>query len=382
VAKPRAEKDSRDTHIVERELVSGAKRLKVQVNLYWGGRVHTRYGRCNYFPDEIEAARAERDGLLAEMTAERDEWQARQRQTDQARRLNGDVETVGVTAGEEPDPDEVLARACAEWDRTLAAETRRQNQTLVFPGRVATIVGIGDVHAGSAGVNYPRAIEEAELIRDTPGMYCVLLGDMIDNFVVPKLVQKIRTGTRLTIPDEAVIAKRYLSILAPKIVGVVSGNHEGWTQQLVGLDYFASLLGDINPLCLYDPFNLWATVQVGDFSQRMAVSHLWRGVSMYNPTHAFIRARKMDGKPFDFGFGAHTHLCGSYQSFPDDGQTVLALLAGSYKRVDDLARRLNLAQPNKATAISVMLDAREHALLPFDDLHLAARMTRLAMGSN
>jgi hypothetical protein len=210
-------------------------------------------------------------------------------------------------------------------------------------------------------------------------MYCVLLGDAVDNFIPPKLAGEIRTGTRLTITDEMGIVKEYLSILAPKIKAVVSGNHEGWTKQMAGIDYFRDVLALIAPDCLYDPFNVWATVTLGDFSRRMAISHHWRGKSMYNPMHAFIRARKMDGKRFDFGFGAHTHRCGAYQSFPDEGETVLALLAGAYKIVDDLSQRLNLEAPNKATAISVMLDAREHAMIPLDDLGLAARLTRLAL---
>jgi hypothetical protein len=379
LAKRQSDKDERDKFLIEYELVSGAKRIKVQPKLFYGGRMHVRYGSRSYFEDEREVAREERDRLVAELTAEHAEWQAAQKRSAGATILNGDAETVGVTAGEEPNVDEVLARAYAEWDKTAALEARRQNQSIALPGRVTTIVGLGDQHAGSPGSDYPRMFEEARIIRDTPGMYCVLLGDTIDNFVAPKLVAQIRTGTRLSIPDEAVIAREYLSILAPKIIAVVSGNHEGWTQQLAGIDYFQSVIAQINPRCLYDPFNLWAKVTVGDFSRRMAMSHAWRGKSMYNPTHAFIRSRLIDGKRYDFGFGGHTHRCGSYQSFPDEGETVLALLAGSYKIVDDFGRRLSLAAPNKATAISVMLDSREHAMIPLDDLALAARLTRLAL---
>ena len=47
---------------------------------------------------------------------------------------------------------------------------------------------MGDQHIGNAGTDYRRMYDEAELINSIPGAYVWQMGDVVDNFIVGKLM--------------------------------------------------------------------------------------------------------------------------------------------------------------------------------------------------
>jgi len=357
---------SADRHISERTLADGRTTYAVQVKLFWpDGKVKAHY--VGSYPS-IEEARNHRDVALAEMQAAREQARAGVDSTD--------WQAEGVTAAEEPDEADVYERACREWAETAALERRRQSQTVTFPGPVATLVFAADQHVGGAGVDYPRLMHEATIIRDTPGMYAATVGDVVDNFVIAKLAH-VRHGTRLTIPDEAVLARMYLRLLAPKLVAAVGGNHEGWTRSLAGDDFFSELISEVSPCCLYDPNDCRVTVTVGGCSWRVRMRHKWRGSSYLNATHGIERASRED-QDFDIGVAAHTHVSGLARTFTTAGASRLALLCGSYKRIDSYAQQIGAAKANASTAVAVLLDSRTGTMTGIESLEEAAMLTRLA----
>lgn len=286
--------------------------------------------------------------------------------------MGDEWQVSGVTAREEADPAEVLARLRHEWEATAALEARRQTQTLTFPGNYAVLVFLADQHIGSAGTDYPRLFEEAAAIASTPGMYAFTLGDIIDNFVKVKLAH-VRFKTRASIPDEAVAAKAYLDILARKLVASVEGNHERWTEILTGVDMFRDTLAGISPDCLFDCDDCRVTVKVGRHTWRLRLRHDWAGGSIWNLTHGIERAAKFDGD-FDVGIGAHTHRSGVARGFDNAGAGGMAILCGSYKRIDPFARNRGFHRANQSTAVSLLLDGIGGGMVGFESLDLAARV--------
>lgn len=279
----------------------------------------------------------------------------------------------GVGAGEYyPDEEEVLAKAEAAWHKTEQLMTRRRNQRIEFDSPTICLVAVADLHFGGPGVDYPRAFAEAELIADMPNTWLITVGDMVDNFIVGKLVQQ-RLKAEFSIAEEWALVRRYLRIVADKLILAVAGNHDQWTMAMSGLDYFGDVLEqlDQNQRCIYNRHRALAEIVVDGWPLLARVQHKWRGSSIYNPTHGIERAAKFD-HPFDLGLGAHIHRGGLARQFICRGRTAMALLAGTYKRVDDYALQQGFAQPNEAVAVAVILDAETHTMTGYNSLERAA----------
>lgn len=285
------------------------------------------------------------------------------------------LELTGIRPAEaRPDEDEVYQRAVREWTRTSRIQSQREAQVLTFSRGPVALVNMADLHFGGEGVDYPRAFAEAEIVRDTPGMFCNLVGDIIDNFIIDTLV-RAQFNSRIAVIDEWALVRRYLRILAPKLAVVVSGNHDAWISLLSGLDYFREVVGEIAPNVIYDAHDCSLTVRVGDVEWPGRIRHRWRGRSIYNPTHGIERAAKWD-QGFVWAVASHTHECGVARGFNVGGRSGMALLCGSYKRIDDYARQQGYPRPNSSTAVTIVFDEETGSMTGFENLEMAARFMR------
>jgi hypothetical protein len=289
------------------------------------------------------------------------------------------IAAQGIRADDEyPDPDEVYARACAQWRGAQALQRRRATQKLIFDRGPVALAFTGDQHLGGRGVNVPRCFAEAELIARTPGMWAVTVGDILDNFIWASLLG-LRLETEFTIPDEWALVRRYLAILGPRLVLSVGGNHDAWTRRLAGVDYFREALAEVNPDCIYDADDARIQLMVGEIPFHGRIRHKWKGHSIYNPSHGIERAAKWD-QDFQWGVGAHTHASGVVRSFNNGGVNGMAAMVGSYKRVDHYARRLGFPKSNQSCAVVIVFDDETRSMTGFDNLHLAANFMRRLYG--
>jgi len=294
------------------------------------------------------------------------------------RRLPPSCKATGVQADELPDEDEVYQRAVNEWQRERRLELRRQTQVLEFDHGPVALAFVADQHFGASGVDYPRAFAEAELIASTPGMWAATVGDMCDQFIVGRLVY-IRLNMRMSVDDEWALVRRYLRILAPKIRLAISGNHENWIGQLAGLDYFRSVLAEIKANCIYNRDDLRVTVRIGDREWPGRIRHQWQGTSIYNQTHGIERAAKWD-QDFQWAVGAHTHVGACARSFNHAGLPGMALMCGTYKRVDDFAAVKGFPISANSAAAVIVFDEETGGMLGFDSLQMASDYMRTMYG--
>ncbi len=258
---------------------------------------------------------------------------------------------VGV-APELPDEGEVYEKAVAAWRKTEKLVQRQEQQRIAFRRGPVCIVYAADLHLGSSGVDYPHVFDEAEIVAETPGMYLFLLGDLLDNFIIPKLMHARHRAT-VTVEEEWTLVRKYLRVVADKLLVSVGGNHEKWTWMLGAIDYFSDVLRQVKPEAIYDQDEVLVAVDVGaaQFSHRLR--HLWQGQSIYNCTHGIERAALFDGG-FTVGVGAHTHRAGLVRPFNNKGKTAMAVLCGSYKRIDPYPRSKGMSKPNDSTAQSII----------------------------
>jgi len=250
----------------------------------------------------------------------------------------------------------------AVWAETLRLQKRavekgenRQGSLEWTHGPIA-IVTMADLHLGGLGVDYSRLDDDISMILGTPGMYVVLVGDMLDNFIIGKLKDLRMNIAPFTVSGEWALVKRVLKRLAPRLIGSCSGNHDLWTYALSGIDYLADLHARYNPTILYHKYDLRFDVSVGESVTSWRVRHSWKGSSIYNDLHGVHRASKFDkGIDWDVGVGAHTHASGLFQEFNNGGKTGYAILCGTYKMSDDFAERNGFPQSNESAAVTTVI---------------------------
>lgn len=253
--------------------------------------------------------------------------------------------------------EEAVWQRAVELSRARLAERRREGR-LVFDYGTIGLAFLADLHLGGEGVDYQRIDREIDRILATPGLYVVAVGDLLDNFIIGKLMALRIDQTPFRISEEWALVRRVLRRLAPRLVASVAGNHDNWTGLLAGVDYFREVTEQIvGRHILYDRHELRFTVQVGEAAVPFKARHKWRGASMYNPTHATEREAKFDGSYYwRVGVAAHTHAAGVVREFNNRGQTGLACLCGSYKVDDEYATASGFPAPNGATAVVVVVD--------------------------
>ena len=284
------------------------------------------------------------------------------------------IEGATIAEGDDVNEDEVWRLALQKAAKRRQVEERKQDGIVEFDRGPVCLVMMADQHAGNTGTDYARIDNDTQLVLDTPGMYVMQVGDVLDNFIIGRL-KDIRLGTSFTIGEEWVLAKRVLRLLAPKLLVSISGNHDLWTYALTGIDYLKEIHKQLSPDILYEKWDSSFILSVEGNEYTVRARHSWRGNSQYNDTHGIERAAKFDkGKHFDIGIGAHTHASGLYRQFNNGGRTGHAILCGSYKTFDTYAERMGFPMANESAAIAMVFTAE--GCWGTNDLEIAADYMR------
>lgn len=290
-----------------------------------------------------------------------------------------DVPTVenvaGFTATDVwPHPKDVLEEAGQKFEERKVKEELKRSQEIKFSHGPVGIAFVADQHFGDSGVDTERAIKDAELIRDTPGLYCFQVGDLVNTFIL-KVLSSARMNDSMDIRKEWTLAKLYLEILRDKWLGALDGNHEQWVETLTGIPWMAEIVGEVTENALYDPYEILTTIVVGKESWILKVRHSWGGRSQDNPFHGIMRAAKRD-RPFHIGVGAHDHSGAMVATFrvsfnSSEMEKAAAIKCGTYKIYDDYMRKLGLPAQGPKIVPVVVLQDNPRNILVFDELQVA-----------
>lgn len=289
-----------------------------------------------------------------------------------------DISIFGVKAGEAPAFDDVFRRHAQAFENKRDEMTRKRQQVIEFPRGPICLVLIADTHFGNPGTDVVRAFREAELVRNTPGMYVALLGDEVDNFIVGKL-RDLNMNNPLPVSDQDVLLHQYISVLGPKLLAWLIGNHLAWTYYQAGIDHWRGVAAQLAPDILYDRDEIQFTLKVGQFEQGVLLRHSFRGQSQYNVTHGIEKSQKWEQREGVTIFGqGHTHPEASVRTFTvGENEKALALHCGTYKIYDSYARKLGLpGKPRKSAAVAVIIDETRQSVQGFDNLDMAAAYMR------
>lgn len=234
------------------------------------------------------------------------------------------------------------------WD--IATKYQKEYQKPRPPRNILTlnmgnqpigIVGLFDIHGGDVGCDYENMRRDAEIIRDTPGMWGVFGGDATNNFIHKKLIHATLEDHSLRFQWDIFTA--YMRIVHGSLLCAVSGNHDAWSLTMSGQDRLADIVRGMKRLYHEDEYILDLTV--GNIPYKVIVRHKYKGKSGFHVTHPHIRYFR-ERKRYDVLMMGHTHEAGALMFHHDDGYS-WAGNAGSYKIQDSYATGLGFNVASK-----------------------------------
>ena len=198
------------------------------------------------------------------------------------------------------------------------------------------LVFLTDQHLGSAKADMARMEHDAKVIAETPGLYAVLGGDLIDNFIFGGKMLSTVLDAEVRIEKQWALAEHYLSMFGDKILAIVAGNHDNWTKRVAGIDYLHKLAR--KKRVLYDPHEWQLKFKVGKVMYNILLRHQARFNSSYNLTHVckqLLRMGRYKDIPDVVVLGHHHTAALEYWIW--GGRPRLAIRTGSYKLEDEFA---------------------------------------------
>jgi hypothetical protein len=207
-----------------------------------------------------------------------------------------------------------------------------------YPDLPVSVTFLSDIHFGSIDVDYQKLSDHLHTIATTPNMFCVMVGDMIDNFNPAKHPDGMLSDA--VSPQKQMQAwAEMLTFLDThsKLGAIVWGNHEAFSR-VAGLDPFSSFFKDVSCPIMADKGGGVLNTVVGGINYRMALHHVWWGTSKLNMTNAPKRLMQFGHPNIDIAVTGHSHHA-SGEMFVQGGEEKVAIVAGTYKVGDSFGRQ-------------------------------------------
>ena len=258
------------------------------------------------------------------------------------------------------DPEDLWKRAEALQLRHNKTIEYKASRKVLYDNGPVIIVWMGDLHLGSIGTDYIGLGSDITLIESLAEkgyqVGVVLLGDMLDNFIIGRLESLRKTQSVFTVIEEWGLVEYAIERLAPFLIAAGSGNHDNWSIALSGIDHLRERHLSLTPGILYDTHELSFGIQIGSNETRVMCRHKWKGSSMFNPTHGIEHKHHTMGKVFDIGVGGHTHRGGLAREMENGVRGVgHAIIVGTYKRTDPFASQIGFSPPLANASVATVI---------------------------
>jgi len=267
-----------------------------------------------------------------------------------------------VKAPEPLPPTETLwSTLKADHREEIARAKTRSSVEITIPTETEIgVAGLADQHADDPSSDVERMEADAQIIGDTPGMFGILGGDLINNFILGGKMLGTLLAADQTVEAQWALADHYLGLFGEdKILAMISGNHEDWTARQAGVDMLQKLA--VRRRLLYDPHEWKITLNVGEITYRILIRHKSRFNSSINLTHGckqLLKQGRYSEVP-DVIFVAHGHEP-AVEWFVWGAEERVAIRPGTYKLADAYAaeRAFGCGRPYMMPTIILSPDER------------------------
>ena len=258
----------------------------------------------------------------------------------------------------------------SDWRDTLGAMKHLQrirksnssnNPTVkIDTDKPIAIIGIGDTQVGSWGTDYELFQKMTDEIVNTPNLYVILLGDILQLAIKLRGVAEVQdnmipSGMQYDFLDS------WLSEVGHKVLAATWCNH-GPMREERGIGYSPSAR-------IFSKYTHYFSgighmdLHVGSQVYKIAATHFFRGRSMYNPVHGGSRYMREMACDRDLTMAGDSHVPGMLK-YNEGGNTRVALNCGSIQTNSSYAKRF-FSLTTAPVFPCAVLSPDEHVVTPF-----------------
>jgi predicted phosphodiesterase len=156
---------------------------------------------------------------------------------------------------------------------------------------VIEVLPMADLHIGDSQCDYKLILERIEYIKNTPNVYCILDGDLMDTAIASSIGDTYASSLQ---PMEQL--KHCVKIFEPikdKILAVMPGNHENRVYKSDGIDITEIMCAQLGIPDKYSPTTALIFIRFGDTGGH---NHNRRQIYTIYATHGSGGGKKEGGK--------------------------------------------------------------------------------------
>ena len=246
--------------------------------------------------------------------------------------------------------EQIIAQASERFKRqTESREAKRWFDIRLNTEMPVGLAFVGDPHLDSPGCNWGLLERHIAILRDTPGLYGVNVGDVSDNWV-GKLV-RLYADSNISDLNAKRLVKYFLADSGVKWLCHILGNHDRWKD--VGLLRTMNV-PEVPMLDNSAKFNL---VFQNGRKCRIWCSHHFPGSSIWNPGHGAQRTAQIKDEAEIYACG-HLHDWFIQSQEHARGFVYTTLRARGYKFIDSHADALGYESARFGASIACVIDPK------------------------
>lgn len=280
---------------------------------------------------------------------------------------------------EEHDPENLLFVMIRAQKEFQEIDDRQTAVTIdVEDDKPIGICFSGDWHIGGLYTDHEQLLRDSELIRDTDGLYNILMGDYCDNYITRSHAggsfEQVVTADKQRELCEFFFASYYKR----GNLAVLKGNHDNWEYKETGEDFVKYLARRIESPYLW--YGGRITLRVGNATYRIQAHHSYKYNSSLNTTNS--QRNLFNATHADIVALGHVHTNETHAKSVGGIDTVW-MRTGSYKITDDYSQWLAGLKSDPRVPMCVLFPDRKK-IVDFRDFRdgiefLAMKRANLAM---
>jgi hypothetical protein len=222
------------------------------------------------------------------------------------------------------------------------------------------IVTLGDLHMGSAGTDYDLLLKMTDEIKNTPNLYVILVGDLLQMAI--KLRNVLEVSDNILPPKFQIeFLDSWLSEIKHKVIASTWDNHSVMREeQAVGFSTYSSIF---NRHTIYHNGIGHLDIKVGEQVYKLAVAHFFRGRSVFNPVHGQVVYMQREGVDREIAIAGDSHVPG-ISKFVNGDMTRVAVNCGSLQTNSGYGKRF-FSLTTHPVFPCFTLDPKEHLITPY-----------------